>query len=234
MNNNLKLMIVAAVIVLTGAFAAKTTTFGFRYPEYLYIYTNLDVEYFFFDEQSPGSNPGTYETKQKKYDVATQPNLEKCLVNMTLPSPVTAQTSAGSELIRTGKCDFVATDTKKNKDFEVKWGSTGEKPDGALLILTNAPSWTAAAYINEEFGEVGKMVTLQVRTEKNTLEELSASESKKTVVGKKSGSTMTNAYYTDFVNAYVVPLQFVMVLDAPFSTPKVEDKAQVTYTISSP
>jgi len=229
MNKKIKLFAMLAMIVITGALAAKTTTFGFRYPEYLYIYTNLDVEYFFFDKQSPGSNPGTYQTK---YGVATQPNLEKCLVNMTLPSPVTAQTSAGSELIRTGKCDFVATDTEKNNDFEVKWGSTGEKPDGALLVLTNTPSWTAAAYINEEFSEVGKMVTLQVRTDKNKLEELSASN--KTVVGQKSGSTMTNAYYTDYVNAYVIPLQFVMVLDAPFSTPKVEDKAQVTYTASSP
>jgi len=230
MSKTLKLVILAALLVVPSAFASKQTKFLFRYPQYLYAYTNLDAEIFYFDKGGPGKNPGTYQTK---YGPATEKKLATCMKALTPPS-VTAQTAAGSKLIGTGKCDFVATDTEKNSDFKVDWGKTGEKPDGALLILTNADKWTAAAYLSQEFKKVAKMVTLQVRTEKNTLEELSASN--KTVVGQKSGSTMTNAYYTDFVNAYVVPLQFVMVLNNPFSIPVInqDDVARVTYVVSAP
>ncbi len=231
MSKTLKLVILAALLVIPSAFASKQTKFVFRYPQYLYAYTNLDVEIFYFDKSGPGSNPGTYTTK---YGAATEKNLATCMENLKPPS-VTAQTAAGSKLIGTGKCDFVATDTEKNTDFTVGWGSTGEKPDGALLILTNAGKWTAAAYLSKEFKKVAKMVTLQVRVDKNKLDELSASN--KTKIGSMAGSTLTNAYNTDYVNAYVVPLQFVMVLNNPFSIPVIngqDDEAVVTYDVAAP
>jgi len=229
MSKILKTFFMLAAVAATGALAANTTTFYFSYPQYLYVYTNLDLESFLFDKEEAGSNPGTYETE---YGVATKPNLLTCLQKLSVPTPVTAQDTPGSQLIATGKCDFVATDTEKNDDFKVDWGSTGEKPDGALMVLTNASDWTASVEMTTPFGDINDMVALQVRTDENTLNEVIAGD--KIKVGSKSGTSMTNAYYTQYRNAYVIPLQYVMVLSNPFSIPKVEDKAQVTYTVSSP
>ena len=228
MKKAIKLLVLAGALLSVGAMAAKTTTFNFKFPQYLYVYTNLTSEDFDFTASSTGNHPGTYGNTA----IATEANLKTCMENLSLPSSVTAQTSAGTSAISTGSCDFVATDTTKNSDFSVDWGSTGENPDGALLVLTNVSDWSAKATITSAFSNVDSYVTLKVRTDSNgTLSNLSSSA---TTVGSKSGTTLTNAYYTNYINAYVVPLQFVLTLDNPFAIPEGNDTAVVTYSVSSP
>jgi len=232
MNKYIRIIAIVVMVVLAGAFAkSKTnkdsTTFEFNYPQYLYVYTNLGVEQFDFAADKTGDT-GTYTTE---YKAASFASWGDCLEDLKPPKDaITAQDSPGSDLIKDQSCDFVATNVKTNGKFTVNWDNK-EKPDGALLVLTNVSDWVASAHMDPKFSEVDEMVTLKVRVDENKLGALSSS---KIAVGSKSGSKLINAYYTNFINAYVIPLQYVMVLDTPFSIPEVKDKAQVIYTVASP
>jgi len=232
MSKNAIRLIVLLGGLLTAAAGAQSTQFNFSYPEYFYIFTNLGSEDFDFTASAPGTNPGTASTT---YGPATQPNLTNCLdtILTSAPSTVTAQNSMGTDQM-TGSCSFVATDTSAS-GFTVSWGSTGENPEGALLVATNKTSWAAAARISNDFSQVASFVDLQLRTDTATFSTLTSSA---TNIGSLVGSTLTNAYYTNYVNMFVIPLQYKLVLTNPLAIPAISassaDTATVTYEAGTP
>jgi len=229
MKKAIKLLVLAGALLSVGAMA-QSSKFNFAYPDYFYIFTNLNSETFNFFATSPGSKPGTASTT---YGIATHDNLTACLDDLLASAPnVTASTSEGTDQI-TGSCDFVATDTSTGSP-SVDWGSTGENAEGAIIIVTNKSSWAAAAKITTEFSQVNGYVNLQLRTDSNTFTTLSTSAVN---VGSLNGS-LSNAYYTNYKNVYAVPLQYKLVLTNPIAIPVIDssssDTAEVTYEAGTP
>jgi len=234
MKKAIKLLVLAGALLSVGALAAnKTTTFKFSYPEYFYFTTNLASETFDFTASDPGTNPGTATSG---YGVATTGNLNTCLDDFITNnlSSVTAQDSAGSNTIN-DSCDFVATDTNTS-GFNVDWASTGETAEGAILVATNKSSWAVAAKITTVFSQVDSYVNLQLRTGNSAFTNLSNSSA--TNIGSLSNGSLDNAWYTNYANIYVVPLQYKLVLTNPLAIPAISsssaDTAIVTYEAASP
>jgi len=239
MKNLIKLLVLAGTLLSVGALAAnKTTTFNFIYPEYFYFTTNLASETFDFATNNVGSNHGQAAT------VATKNALDTCLDHFLAnnsPSVTANDSAAGSSTIsasNTSQCEFAATDTSQNNAFSVSWGSTGETAEGAVLVATNKSSWAVAAKISSDFSQVSSYVDLQLKTSSGgTFTTLSSTA---TNVGSvQTGSNpLNNAYYTDYMNIYVVPLQYKLVLTNPIAIPEISssspDTATVTYESASP
>jgi len=231
MKNAIRLLVLAGALLSVGALA-QSTQFNFSYPDYFYVFTNLASEKFDFTATAAGSNPGT---ATGTYGPATKNSFDSCLDTLlaSAPASVTAQGSMGSNQM-SGSCDFVATDTTKDS-FSVDWGSTGETAEGAVLVATNKNSWAAAARIDSNFSQVANYVDLQLRTGSSTFSTLSASA---TNIGSLSGGSLSNAYYTNYVNIYVVPLQYKLVLTNPLAIPVIDasspDTATVVYEAGTP
>ena len=228
MKRRLRLLAFGAVLVAMGAMAQGSTNFNFNFPQYAFVYTNLSTVDFDFTASGAGANPGA---AQAPNGVATQPNLEACidgiLSTAVASGTFTVQATAGTGAF-SGSCTFAPTNVTRS-GFTVSGYTT--PPDGSLLVVTNMNTWAAKASLDAANTFATSGLTLQVHDGTDFQDVTTTAVN----VGVKNGSALTNAYYTQYVNAYVVPLVYQLVLADPIGiSPTTGDSATVIYTVGAP
>ncbi|WP_148230383.1 hypothetical protein [Marinithermus hydrothermalis] len=229
MKRRLRLLAFGTVLAAMGAMAQSSTDFNFSFPQYAFVYTNLSSVDFDFTASGSGANPGQAPAAD---GVATQPNLEACIesiLSTTVSSgSFTANDTAAGTTAFGGSCTFAPTNVTRS-GFTVDWGGLAS-PDGSLLVVTNMSTWAAKASLDAANPFATGGLTLQVYDGTNYQNVTTTPVN----VGVMNG-TRTNAFYTQYANAYVVPLTYQLVLDDPIGlSPTTNDSATVIYTVGAP
>jgi len=252
-----RLLLVLGLAATAGfSLAQRQTTFNFQFPYFAAVYTNVTQVDFFTDDYNgsaalgPSSTDyysnGTFKTNDgtNTYYVADQKGLVACLDdNLTLPSQVQVQNTAGNNSLSTSiSCDFVPNKVVDGQGFSVTGytnidanARTDNPTDGELLIITNVdPNSTNNTFgVNATVSGTVPNGTLYVSPgfvlSDFTLKAKTNSSWKSLNNSTSSLFTKSDAYSTNYAKAFVIPLTFKYTIDDVLSA-SANTNAQVTVT----
>jgi len=245
MKNAIKLLVLAGALLSVGALAqaGSATNFNFSFPAYAFVFTNVQTVTFDF---SAASGTSQLENVAGYYE-ASSTGLEACLsallegdANGTLDG--TGSYTIQSPSTTSNTCSFAPTSIGKYTGaFNVTWGSNGN-PDGELLVITNAGSYTVTATFTDDDSDWPSGLNIDIIA--GVVNSGSLSSSSSISLGSTASATFNqnDDYTTQFSNAYIIPQLYALQLDVMSASINTYDSsnnlitvdATVTYTVAAP
>jgi hypothetical protein len=231
-------------LVLGIAHAQSTQSWVFKNQAFAYVYTNIGTVTFDFTAAS-ATNPGQLTTLSTPYPAATAGTFQACInalvtSSLSLSAQSTAPTSTYTPATLPSACTFAPTSVSSNGTFSVTWPS-GDNADGALLVITNSPTWRAEASIgawSTPGGLTAQIVPDLVNSGKlvNGASPVSLSATPAELSAQPGSTTDNYSYYTQYQGYYVVPELFALQVNPSAAGAQVNgtNTATVTYTVAFP
>ncbi|WP_287417864.1 hypothetical protein [Oceanithermus sp.] len=247
MKNAIKLLVLAGALLSVGALAqaGSATNFTFSFPAYAFVFTNVETVTFDF---SASATLGTSQLENvDSYYKASPTGLEACLnallegdTNGTLDGTGTYTIQSPSTTSNT--CSFAPTSIGKYTGaFNVTWGGNGN-PDGELLVITNAGSYTVTATFTDDDSDWPSGLNIDIIA--GVVNSGSLSSTSSISLGSTASATFNqnDDYTTQFANAYIIPQLYALQLDVMSASINTYDSsnnlitvdATVTYTVAAP
>ncbi len=241
-----RLLLVLATLLVTAALAAghNSTKFTFGFPTFAAVFTNIDnVEFFTGNNGTAGKLSGK-AVANTNYYAATEGGITQCIDEFlnNQSTPISFDISqTGNSKLSGATCYFAPNSVTKNNLFKVTGYGQNAGPDGELLVITNANTFNIGSQLTG--GSVPNSGTLEVYPGYLSGAQLQSNNSNSanwkdlSMNHASSGNnvnpifTKSDAYNTQYSNAYVIPLLFRYSLDVlSASTINSNNQIQVTVT----
>ncbi len=231
-------LLLSFAIVAAGMAWAQ---FNISYPAYAYAFTNAQEVDFFATPTNTGSTGALASVTG--YYTATTTDLQTCIESLVSSASLTAN-STGAGTDTTAGCSF-APNNVYTSGFSVDYtGITGfSATDASILVITNASTWTVSAaidtaitggslyiepgYVDTSAAVVSNAGAIQLSTTAVPISDAPAGGS--TTATTTAGTS--DAFYTQYRNAYVIPVMFYLQFD-PFSAAPASSSETTNLTLS--
>ncbi len=230
-----------------AALGTAMAQFNINYPTYAYAFTNAQEVDFFVASPTTTGSPGALGNLTGYYS-ATPTGLQNCINTAISALSLTASGTQPTTSAATTGCKF-APNNVATSGFSVDYtGINGfSATDASILVITNSNTWTVSAslsaaptggdlYIMPGYVNTSSAIVSNGGAKKLSTASVPVSDAPGTSNGTTTGTAAgsTDALYTQYANAYVIPVMFYLQYDPFSSTGSASDTPNLTFSVAAP